>query len=219
MKAAELLEIARIELDDVAAPFLWSNPEMLEYLDDGQNEAARRGRLLVDSTTTATCQITVVSGTHTYTLDPRVIRVNRARLVDGDLPLSVVMMRDLDCYPGWESWSETPRIYCPDWESGKIRLVGNPSAAGVLNMTVVRLPLLPVNDMHDTLELRAEHQRNLRHWVIYRAYLKRDSETYNPKKAAEALALFEREFGQPQPAYDELWMQQHYMTGNWNGRY
>ena len=220
MKVGELLELWRREVDDVAQPFLWSDDEAREYLDDAQIEAARRGRLLIDSTTTAICQITLAAGTAAYALDPRVVRINRAKITGETTPLRFCMMRDLDrTAPGWEDWSETPRIIVPDYETNKVRLVGTPDAIGTLDMTVVRLPLLTLNDDEDSIELRAEHQRNLRHWMSYRAFSKRDSETYNDQKATECLALFEREFGKPQPAYDELWAQQYYSGDDYLGRY
>lgn len=219
MKLAELLNITRIELDDVAEPYLWSDDELLEYANDAQNEACRRGRLLVDATTPAICQITMVANTAAYTLDPRVIRVNRAK-VDGEaVPLAFCMTRDLDArFPGWEDWSETPRIIVPDWETNKVRLVGTPDAGGTLNLQVVRLPLVDMMDIDDEPEIRPEYQRNLRHWIKHRAYLKRDSETYDPKKAAECEARFVAEFGPARPAYDELWQQQQYET-DFYGRY
>lgn len=220
MKVGDLLDETRAELDDVALPYLWTDAELIGYADDAQREAARRGRLFVDSTTTAVARITLVAGTATYALDPRVIRVNRA-IVDGESrPLMFKMLRDLDDqFPGWESMEETPTIICPDFETGKIRLVGTPTASGTLRLTVVRLPLVKLNDLQDDLEVRDEQQRNLRHWIMYRAYLKRDSETFKPDKAAEALQLFTAEFGPPRPAYDEQWMLQHYMDNGWNGRY
>lgn len=219
MTLGDLLDLWRKEIDDVAQPYLWSDDEAIEYADDAQNEACRRGRLLVDSETTAVCNIALVDGTSSYALDSRVIRVNRAKVSGESSPLAFCMVRDLDeRAPGWEDWSEsTPTILVPDWQSGKIRLVATPDAAGTLTMTVVRLPLVELNDADQSFEIRTEYVRNLRHWLSYRAYMKRDSETYNPQKAADALALFEREFGKPQPAYDELWAQQYY--GNGYGRY
>ena len=220
MKIGELLDLWRREVDDVAGPFLWSDDEAREYLDDAQIEAARRGRLLIDSTTTAICRITLVAGTAAYALDARVVRINRAKIAGETMPLRFCMMRDLDDrVAGWEDWSETPQIIVPDYETNKIRLVGTPDANGTLNMTVVRLPLETINDDDQSLELRSEHQRNLRHWMSFRAFSKRDSETHNPDRAVEALALFEREFGKPQPAYDELWQQQYYSGEAYIGRY
>lgn len=219
MKLAELLNLTRVELDDVVEPFLWADDELMEYANDAQQEACRRGRLIVDSTTSAICSITLVANTASYDLDPRVIRINRIRLTGDTYPLRPMMVRDLDAQaPGWEDWSEAPTIWVPDWQTGKVRFVGNPKAAGTANLTVVRLPLADMNDPDDSIEIRAEYQRSLRHWIAFRAWSKRDSETFNAKSAAGALALFEQEFGRKQGAYDEQWMTQYY-TGSEDGRY
>lgn len=221
MKLGELLDIVRrSDLDDTAQPYLWSDDELTEYADDAQKQACRRGRLLVDSTTDAICEIAVVAGTSVYTLDPRVIRINRARLSSESLPLRFMQVRALDAQaPGWEDWEGTPEYLVPDWQSGGIRLVPNPTANATLGLTVVRLPLAELNDPDDDFEIRDEYLRELRHWIVYRAYMKRDSETFKPDKATEALALFEREFGPPQPAYAELWAQQYHAEDTFNGRY
>lgn len=220
MRLGELLDLWRREIDDVAQPYLWADTEAMEYADDAQREAARRGRLFVDSTTQEVCEIALTANTAVYALDPRVIRVNRARIDGEALPLQFCMVRDLDRRaPGWEDWEGEPQFIVPDWESGKLRLVGVPQADGVLRLTVVRLPLVRLNDLEDVLEVREETQRNLRHWMSFRAYSKRDSEAYDKDKAMESLALFEREFGKPQPAYDELWAQQYYAEDLYLGRY
>ena len=220
MNLAGLLEICRRELDDTAEPFLWDDAELIEHAVDAQNEACRRARLIVDSTTTAICTIATVIGQSVYTLDPRVIRVNRARLTGEVMPLCPMMLRDVDAqYPGWEDWEDgTPAYWIPDYETNKIRLMRPPDAVGTLNLQVVRLPLVDPKVEEDDLEIREEYQRSLRHWVLYRAWMKRDSETYNEKAAAGALALFEQEFGRKQGAYDEQWMVQYYNEAN-NGRY
>ncbi len=219
---ADVIERARVEiLDDVAQPYLWSDAELLRHVVEAQEQAAQRARLFVDSSTVATCQIALVGGTAVYAMDARVIRINRARVSTEQLPLGLIMARDIDrCVPGWEDETGTvPTHAIVDWQSGSVRMYPKPTAAGTVNMTVVRFPLTEPNDPDDLLELNDRHCRHLHHWVAYRAYLKRDSETNRPDLAAEQLALFEREFGRVQPAYDELWAQQHYAEDAFNGRY
>ncbi len=220
MNLGDLLEIVRRELDDVADPPLWTDDELIEYAVDAQNEACRRGRLLLDSTTVSVTQIALTAAAGgVYALDPRVIRINRVKLAGDDRPIAPIMVRDLDLQlPGWEDWVEHPTLWVPDWESGKIRFVGAPDGNYTANLQVVRLPMKDLATLDDAFEIRAEHQRSLRHWIMHRAYLKRDSETYDPKKALECEARFVAEFGPARPAYDEQWMLQYY-AGQFNGRY
>lgn len=215
MKLGALLEVVRTEIDDRQEPLLWSDAELMEYADDAQNEACRRARLLVDSEDATVCRIALEAGTATYALDPRVIRVERAIVAGEVLPLRMCLRRHADrMLPGWEDLDDgLPEILIPDWQSRSIRLVPAPEAAGTLRLTVVRLPLAALNDLDDEPEIPEHFHRNLRHWIIHRAYLKRDSETFDEKASLKALAWFVEEFGRAQPAYDEAWVQTHYAGG------
>lgn len=220
MKASAVIAFARTLLDDLTEPFLWSDAELIGHLNEAQNEAARRARLFVDSSTAEVARLTLTAGEATYALDPRVIRIERARLATEPRPLRMILTRDLDeRLSGWEDSTDLVQWAVPDWETQKIRFVGIPQAAGTVNLTVLRLPLEPVTNADDDLEVAEHHARNLAHWICHRAYLKRDSETHNPAKSAEDLALFEREFGPPQPAYDEAWIIRHYSDDRYAGRY
>lgn len=223
MTLGELIAAVRAnELDDEAEPHLWSDASLIQFAAEAQEQAARRARLFVDSSTVACCQIAVTAILGAlYALDSRVIRVNRARIGTEPYPLGLVMVRDMDREaPGWqEETSSMPTHAVVDFESNKLRLYPTPTASLTLNMTVVRMPLTTPNDMDDTLEVRDEQARHLRHWIAYRAFGKRDSETYNPERAADELLMFEREFGAVRPIFDEVWMNQFYLGDAYNGRY
>lgn len=208
MTLRELLEITRNELDDVEGKYLWSDEELIEYAVDAENEAARRARLLIDSSTAAVRQIAVVAGTALYDLDERVIFIRRAKLASEELPLRRAQMTDLDQYlPNWEADTDTPTHFVSDYETGKVRLYPIPTANGTLNMTVVRLPLNDMNSLDDTPEINARYHRSLRYWLMYRAYSKQDTETKDEGKAMKNLALFEAEFGKKSSAIDEEWIE------------
>lgn len=220
IKSRDVIKLFRDEADDAVAGYLWGDEEVMDFLADAQNEACRRARLLIDSTTPAVCQIAVQPGVHTYALDPRVIFVRRARLASADRPLRHLMMRDLDCRPGWENDPAQPPLgMIHDWQTGALRLHPVPDAADTLLLTVVRLPLDEPNDPDDALEIHQRYCRNLRHWMLYRAYSKQDSETRDDKRAATALAMFEREFGPPSPAIDEEWIQREQMASDHDGTF
>lgn len=217
MKLGALLDVVRTEIDDLQEPFLWSDAELIEHADDAQNEACRRARLLVDSEDATVCRVTLEAGTSVYALDPRVIRVERAIVAGEPLPLRMCLRRHVDrMLPGWEDMDDgLPEVLIPDWQSRSIRLVPAPEAAGTLRLTVVRLPLAVLNDLEDEPEIPAHFHRSLRHWIVHRAYLKRDSETFDEQASMKALAWFTEEFGRAQPAYDEAWVQSHYAGGDY----
>ena len=212
MNLAQLRELARADLDDRVEPYLWSDEDLDEFANDAHIEAARRARLLRDSTTTAVARITLVPDQSLYSLHASVVRVDRARIEGRAEPLAFVLLRDADrCLPGWEDYeSATPTALIPDFQSGTIALVPAPAEAGTLHLTVIRTPLAEMNDDADEPEIPPHAHRALRHWMVFRAHLNPDSQKLDKKRAAEALALFEAEFGVPQPVYDEVWQQQHY---------
>lgn len=221
MKARRVVLLARQgTLDDIAEPYLWSDEELLDYLDEAQEEAARRARLFLDATTTAIVTITLVAGTAVYALDPRVIRVERARVVGQEMPLRLLLTRDLDArLANWEASIDPVSAAVVDWQTDSLRFVGIPQAAGTVNLQVIRRPLEPLVNMDQELEIRQHHTRNLIHWIAHRAYQKRDAETYHHDKSEMHLGRFEAEFGPAQPAYDEAWIARNYTVDPENGAY
>lgn len=222
MKLKELIRIWRSDVDDTEEPFLWSDDEAMEYANDAQNEAARRGRLLVDSSTPDITQLDVIAtatvgqpDVSLYTLDPRVLFVRKARFA-GKLPLRRMSMQDMESRdPYWEDAQPSqPCVFLCDTGTGKLRLWPTPAATGLLLLTVVRLPLAEMNDLEDAPELKPHLHRSLRHWMTYRACLKPDSETLDPKKAEQGLALFEQEFGKKSSAIDEEWITREQEEGD-----
>lgn len=207
MQLTDLITLFRQEADDTVEPYLWSDDELLDYANDAEQEACRRARLLVDSSTPAVCAVAVTAGDLLCALDARVIFVRRARFAGGR-PLQRLTMQDMeDRNPYWlDAQASTPTVFVPDYETGKLALYPPPAAAGTLRLTVVREPLQPMTDGQDTPEIAARYHRALRHWMLYRAYSKQDSQANDPKKAADALALFEQEFGRKSGAIDEAWI-------------
>ena len=216
MTLGELIVLVRDELDDAKAPYLWSDQELVEFAADAENEAARRARLLTDSTTPAICTINVVANVAEYSLDSRVLFIKRATL-DSE-KIHRASYRDLDEHlTKWAVDTGVVTHFITDLNTDKIRLYPIPKVTGTINLTVVRLPLTELNATDDKIEIKLHYQRALRHWCIYRAYLKQDSEAFNKGSAAEALALFEKEFGKKSSALDEEWIEREQAQNPYNG--
>ncbi len=215
MNLRDLIQLWRVDVDDAVEPFLWSDEDAIEYANDAQNEAARRGRLLLDSSTTEVANIAVEAATGLYSLDARVLFVRRARIA-GNLPLRRMNMQDMETRdPYWQDASaSTPTVFVPDYETGKILLWPTPNAAATLLLTVLRDPLAEMNDMDVVPEIAARYHRSLRHWMSVRAYSKQDAEANDPKKMADSMALFEQEFGKKSSAIDEAWINREQQEGD-----
>jgi len=90
------------KLDDVAPPFLWSDVELLRFLNYAEVQACRRAHLIIDWTTAndsgtaATagtfgqkplCVLSVIADQATYNLSPKILQVRRCQLKSMTYPL------------------------------------------------------------------------------------------------------------------------------------
>lgn len=191
---------------DSADPPFWIDAEVDEFANDAQMEAVRRGLLITDSTTAEICEIDYTTDP-VLPLDPRVI-VIRAAIVEGQsLPLIRARLNWMEAsFPGWRSHTgQFPTIYIDDWSSDNIRLYPTPTQSGTVLLTVAREPLEEMAATTDVPELPARWHRGLLQWMLYRGYSKEDSETYDPRRAAEAEGRFVAEFGEKKSARNERW--------------
>jgi len=210
MKLGKLIELLRQQLDDTAKPYLWSDIELIAYINEAEREACRRARLIVDSTTSAICSISISASTAKYALDSRVISIRRAKLASRTIPLGWASYLDLDeNRPGWETETGEIEAYNTDLNTGYILFYRIPTASDTVTLTVVREPLAEMNDLEETPEIPTRYHVNMLRWAMVQAYLKPDSETKNDELAQLNEALFTQEFGPKRSALDEAYEYQH----------
>lgn len=200
MNLDEALAIIRGSLDDEIVSYLWSNANLISYLNRRINEFARKTEHYQDHTTTAICNIAVTAGTATYALDSRVISIKRARgsWDSSKLPLTRRTVSYMDAkHPGWENDSaDEPLYYIPDRTAGYITIHPNPSSNGTLYLDVTRLPLaqLTLSDIGKATPTEIEFPlmwvENLFDGVLASAFSKPDSQTRNPQMAQYHLGLW-----------------------------
>jgi hypothetical protein len=198
MTLNDLIADFRREADDRVSPFLFSREDLIVYANQGEREAAARALLLLDSSDSQVCTYNVLAGTPFIDLDRLVLRVNRAYLQTAKARLSVIGARKLDMQkPAWESDTGTPSIVVPDVETGKLRLTPIPVADDTLSISAFRLPLSDMVDNEDEPEIHDELHPYIVSWMLYRAYIKPDVDTFNPQAADAHLKVFEAQFGPP----------------------
>lgn len=221
MTLEELITACRTDrLDDAVETYQWSDAELTRFLNDAQDEACRRARLLKDSSTAEICSIAVTAGTALYPLDPRIIFVRRAKLALRSKPLGFASYLDLDEQsPGWEDRTGTPEAVITDFETGKLRLYRSPIVNDTLNLLAVRTALEPMARNGDEPEIAPRFHYSLIEWAAYRAFSKQDADTLDPKKAERALAEFEREFGPKSAAIDEIYQAMQQPFDGLDGRF
>lgn len=211
MKLGEMRDQCRRISGDTAKPYKSTDDEWNRFLNDAQNEACRRARLLVDSTTADLCEIQLNASDTSYELDPRVLFVRRVRLDGESLPLGRVSYKDLDAgVPGWEDETGLPRGYVPDFETGKLRPYPAPDDTYTAKLTVVRLPLADMAKEEDAPEVRPHLHEALLDWALHRHFAKPDPDVHDDTRAKYHLARFELEFGPKSSALDEQWIETQY---------
>jgi hypothetical protein len=214
MKLSDLIAEARQRCSDTSQPPMCTDARFTLLANDAENEACRRARLLVDSTTPEICKIDVLANQPLYPQNPSIIFVRRASLDTGDRYLSRITRRDLDDHLGPNWMTETGEVvgFVPDTDSQALRLFRIPEDPGVLSLTVVRLPKTPMvlGDADVGPEIHPRLHMSLVSWMVYRFFDTPDAEMRDPKKAAAALVEFEREFGPPATATEEQWATEHY---------
>lgn len=194
MKPADFIAEFRRVMDDGATGQLWTDEEIVTYLNSAVEEACERALLLEDRTTDACCAILLQPGVHTYPLHPSVIAVKRVALAGS--PLDPTSEEDLDCHsPGWEVRTGAPRGYFIVGQR-EMRVVPTPTEAATLSLTVYRTPLKPAKeDDAKDIEIPAIYHLRLMPWIYRCALLKHDAEAFDKTRALDHEAIFERTFG------------------------
>lgn len=214
MNIGELIDSFNLLAHQLAEPRLWDETEIVRFANLAVKDAAERGLLIEDDTTAAICDIALVPAISTYALDPRILRISRARTVTRKQlmfqtsreQLDRSMYSDFRIYGGfgpnlaedfgrqWDTATGSPRAWLET--GGSIRVVPIPTVADTLHLSVYRLPLSDmVVDSNDQPEIRSERHYDLLDGMLARAYGKHDSEAYDPVAAAKYEERFTANFG------------------------
>lgn len=195
MDFSEIQVSVRQTLDDnTTGDRLWSETDILEYARDAENEACERAGLLLDNSSAFT-DIAVNTSTAQYTLSNTITEVRSAIMALGTKPLMATSEKVLDLsFAGWRSKTGTPRSYFVS-ATNEIRVYPQPIVVDTINMTVARFPNIPMLTTGSP-EIEARDHAGLLEWILYRAYMKNDSETLNVDKALDHKANFVKIFGE-----------------------
>lgn len=195
MNVEELEALFRVHIDDRNEPYLISSSEFLDYLNEAQEEACIRSRLLFDRTSDF-CTIAVTAGKDSYTLDESVYAIVDAFVTDSGGAITPLFLSDrieLDrVLPDWRELNELPQ-YLIQYDD-HIELVPKPSEDVTVNIECHVLPEELTSTSHTPQISRVNHRRLL-HWVKYRAYDMQDSDILDKSKSLEEKAMFEKIFG------------------------
>lgn len=200
MDLADLRLRFRIDATDtVTNPPLFEDEWIDMWLNDAQDEAAIRGRLLYAFADPAVCEIVTSLGQQAYVLHPSIYEiVSLWYRADGDSrgrELHLTSRENLDqsrCH--WrDDRPGTPRYAMQD-DRGLVfwPLVDRP---GRVTVEGYRLPLKKMVDDGDKPEINAAHHRFLVYWALHKAFSRPDAETVDPTRAVIAEREFTKYFG------------------------
>lgn len=201
MNVVDFITAFRSELDDIKVPPLWSDEEIVAYLNEAVQEACERAYLIEDRATPTVCVVTLEPGVDTYSLHPSVFQIKRLTFRGRPLGGTSVQALDDEC-PGWEGRTGQPRAFIFEQASGalpaRVRLVPTPAQAEPINLTVYRGALKKLSADMDQCkpEIHERYHARLKDWVYRCAYLKQDVETLDRSRAAEFEGLFTQAFGE-----------------------
>ena len=201
MKVADFIDGFRSSVGDNEVPYFWSAEDIVRYLNEAVQEACERAKLIEDRRTPTVCSLTLQAGVSTYDLHPSVLEIKRLTLNGQKLDETSEEELDEDC-PGWELQAGKPSCFIFEQAAGvqppRVRFVRSPVSAGAVALTVFRGALKPLRADLDTAkpEIHERFHERLMDWVLHRAYLKQDADTFDPGKAAQSLALFVQAFGE-----------------------
>jgi hypothetical protein len=210
---ADIRRRARSRLDDLTPNYLWSDIELLDYINDTVRDACIRANLVVqDDIPIPFVQNVDLTWKAKYALPSGYLDVKSVYL--GSQPQVTLQRtsfrRSEQYYSNRPTYTGTPYAYALDQTQAgsgddtgifvrSITFIGTPTKADTAYMDVRRLPVLLESD-GDVPEIDEIWHPDLIYGIAALAYLKRDADTFNEKKSEKEFALFEERFGPRLPA-------------------
>lgn len=200
MKLQDLIRRFRTEFGDKAEPYFWGDEEVTDFLNDGQVQACKRGRLLREDALPAMCEIVLVPGQQTYALHAKLYEIIDLRLHPGNggrsRPVDLKSREWLnEEFPDWRD-SRRPACMAVQDET-TLRLVGFVEPGDKLVLEAYRLPLRDMCNPSDKPEIHEASHVELIQWALYRAFSIPDADTFDGQRAAVAEQRFTDYFGLP----------------------
>lgn len=203
MDATELSEFFRSQVRDEVEPYLWSDSEVLVYLNEAQKMFVRLTNGIYDVSSVA-CSVDVVTGEKFSSIHPSILEIRKAYYVNPDTQvkreLKIISLADLDnladsdygvrINPAIQDVPGPVTYMLTGEERNKVRWIGIPTEDTTVELAIARLPLTTLSDTQLVLEVPEEHHVYLIDWMKHLAYNKQDGDAYDPKTAVESEMRF-----------------------------
>lgn len=208
MNLKALMKIFRALARDKLEDFLTVDEDLKDWLNEAEEEACIRAKLIREEAMPAICRIPVTVGTFVYKLHPSVYEIAGIWLRPGngmpDRPLQIVSRDWLDQRDTfWRDWGGSLNVPV-DFvmqDDTTIRLAGYVEVDDQLVLECYRMPLDPMVRDNDEPEISSAHHRKLVQWALHRAFGVPDSDLFDPDRSDKAEREFTKHFG-PRPRAD-----------------
>jgi len=202
----ELIAKFRLDNDDEVEPYLWSDTEIKDYLDEAQDEFCEEVDVLVADLTIAYVAATVAAADGYIDISAhRTTRVRSADLLSVRKYLNLANQEEFDANPqmfvdedygydsrnsDWKDETGEPRVLITDYTAGTWLLYPIPTEDDSIKARVFKKPTTsPIDD--DELEVTdTQHQRAILIKARSLSYLKQDSETYDLDTSKKLEGIF-----------------------------
>ena len=198
MRREALRRRVRLLAQDTTLPYLWQDEDIDDWLNEAQQEAAIRARLLraTPASHPALCEYTMAAGETAITVPDQLYEISHQEWNAGGerRPLKSVS-RDwmAPTLPGWRAMPAAEPDYLVQ-DRQALEVVPAPSADGAVLIEGYRLPE-PMDLDADEPRIPLAHHIHLVQWALHIGYSLPDAETLNPGKSQTAEAEFTRYFG------------------------
>lgn len=200
MKAETIITTVREDYteDTNSSAYLFSDASLLRKLTEAERQACMRGNYLFDDTTPDYTRITLIDGTQSYLLDPKVTVVEK--VIFAGVPLVKKTKEELDRdYSTWRTDTKLTGNTVYYAISGRriyfSRIPNSDDDGLTVYLEVYRLPDEDIKSLSQEPELPEEHHRGLLNWILYECYNKPDIDIFDKDRALMYLELFTEEFG------------------------
>ena len=199
MDSTSLLALFRADVRDEVTPYLWSDVEVLSYMDDAQKMFCRLQGGIADATSALT-HLTVPANTTYVSISPDILKLREARRSSDGRDLEILNFEDMQagrpvCDYGYRTGYRidntvgTVTAIVVGMEASKIRLVQIPSEDMEIDLIVYRMPST-IGATGEQLEIDGHHHIHLLLWMKHLAHKKQDAETYDRGRSDQFRAEF-----------------------------
>lgn len=189
MDLKSLIARARAATQDYGTPQAWSDPEWRDYLNEAADEAAIRAILIEDD------QVSIdLTANEPYVDYPTYVwSIRGVRIGSKKMMLVDKEMLDAAEGNGWEDQAGDP-VACYE-VAGRLRFFPTPTLSCEALIDAYCVPKKKMANNSDEPQINPRLHIHLLDWALHRAYLKQDTDHFDPAAADKYAASFESNFG------------------------